>query len=194
MNSIIGKGWWVALLGVSLMAFFIMIKPPWLLLAGLLVVEDPLEPADVLIVLGGDSGRELHAAELYRQGLAPKVIMTGCGGAAGQMASRAVRAGVREKDILIESKSKSTYDNAVFSRDIVMQNSFKSAIVVSSPYHMRRSKLVFERVFKNTGVKLLYSSAKGSKFNPGSGHLSDNDLRLTQKEYLKLIYYWFRYW
>ncbi|OPY58747.1 MAG: hypothetical protein A4E55_00621 [Pelotomaculum sp. PtaU1.Bin035] len=167
-------------------------RPPWPLLAKLLVVDDKLVKADVLIVLSGDSERDLYAAQLYKLGLAPKIIMSGIGG--GQMAKRAVSAGVREQDILIDDKSENTYKNAVYSRDIVAAQNFKSAIIVSSPYHMRRSELVFGRVFKNTGVKLLYCSTVGSGFNVDGQCKSDIDRQIVMREYIKLIYYWFRYW
>ena len=169
-------------------------NPPWSLLAKFLVVDETIEPADVLIVLGGNTERELYAAELYKQGLAPKIIMTSCGRFAQQMAARAIKAGVDDKAIIIENKSGSTYDNARYSKDLVLEHNFKSAIVVSSPYHMRRSKLVFERVFKHSGIKLIYCAAKKSDFNSDGQCSSENDRRVVKNECIKLIYYWFRYW
>jgi len=172
--------------------FVIISYPPWPLLAKLLVVDDRPEKVDVLIVLAGDSERDLYAVQLYKLGLAPKIIMSGCGG--GQMAKRAVNTGVRERDILIDDKSENTYQNAVYSRDIVVAQNFKSAIVVTSPYHMRRTKLVFGRVFRKTGVKLLYCSTKDSGFNVDGQCKSDIDRQIVRREYIKLIYYWFKYW
>jgi uncharacterized SAM-binding protein YcdF (DUF218 family) len=152
------KGWSIAALSGFLfivVVFIILVHPPWTLMARLLVVDDRPEKVAVLITLSGDTERDLYAAELYKMGMAPKIIMSGCGSWAKQMATRAVNAGVKAQDIILEEKAESTYENAVYSRDIVLKNEFKSAIVVTSPYHMRRSKLVFERVFRNTGVKLL---------------------------------------
>lgn len=147
-----------------------------------------------MIALGGDSERDLYAAELYRLGLAPKIIMSGCGSSALQMAKRAVSAGVREGDILVENKSESTYQNALYSRDIVLKQGFRSAIVVTSPYHMRRARLAFERVFRNTGVKLLYCSTRDSGFNADGQCRSETDRQIVLREYIKLVYYWIRYW
>lgn len=168
--------------------------PPWSLLAKLLVVEDRLTKADVLITLGGDSEREIYAAELYRLGLAPKIIMSGCGSSASKMANKAIKAGVDAGDILLEEYAESTYENALYSKEIVLAQNFKSAIIVTSPYHMRRTKLAFERVFKNTGVKLLYSPTKDSGFNVDGQCKSERDRTIVKREYIKLIYYWFRYW
>lgn len=190
-------GWCMAILsGIFLLAAIsVMIaRPPWSLLAKLLVVDDRLKKVDVLIVLGGDSERELHAAELYKSGLAPKIIMSGCGSSAWQMAKRAVSTGVKEQDIIVEDKSENTYHNAIYSRNIVLERNFKSAIIVTSPYHMRRSKLILERVFRNTGVKLLYSSTKDSGFNVDGQCKREIDRQIVRSEYIKLAYYWFRYW
>lgn len=167
---------------------------PWPLLAKFLVVDERPEKVDVLVVPGGDSERELYAADLYRSGLASRIIMSGCGSAAGQMAKRAAGAGVKEQDIIIEDKSESTYQNAVYSRDIIIRENFKSAIVVTSPYHMRRTRLIFERVYKNSGLRLLYCSTKDSGFNVDGQCKSKVDRQLVRKEYIKLVYYWFRYW
>lgn len=176
------------------MAGLFITHPPWPLLAKMLVVDDRPEKVDVLIVLAGDSEREGYAAELYRLGLAPYIIMSGCGASARQMARVAVTKGVPEKSILIEEESVSTYQNAVYSRELVLKHQFKSAIVVTSPYHMRRTKLVFKRVFRNTGVKLLYSATKDSGFNVDGQCKSEIDRQIVRREYMKLLYYWFRYW
>jgi uncharacterized SAM-binding protein YcdF (DUF218 family) len=189
------RGWWsIVLLGFLLVIAGIVAFPPWPLLARLLDVNDRPEKADVLVTLGGDSGRELYAAELYRLGFAHKIILSGCGSSARQMAKRAIQAGVRAEDIILEEKAESTYENAVFSRNIMIQKQYRSAIVITSPYHMRRAKLVFDRVFKKTGVKLLYCSTNDSGFNVDGRCVSENDRRLVRKEYVKLLYYWLRYW
>ena len=187
--------WPIAVLsGFLPLLYLFLFHPPWPLLAGFLVVDDPPGPVDVLITPAGDSERDLYAAELYRKGLAPKIIMSGCGREAARMAKRAVHAGVEEKDIVIEPAAESTYENALFSRQIVLREDFKSAIVVTSPYHMRRSKLVFGRVFRGTGVKLIYCPTTGSGFNADGQCKSETDRRIVKREYIKLIYYWLRYW
>jgi len=177
-----------------LIVFVVLVYPPWPWLAKLLVVSDQPEAVDVLIALSGDSERELYAAELYLLGLAPKIIMSGCRPGAQKMAERAVGRGVKRQDIFIEDKSENTYENAVYSKEIVLQQNFKSAVVVTSPYHMRRTKLVFERVFRNTGVKLLFCPARSPDFNVDGQCKSETDRRIVRRECIKLFYYWLRYW
>ncbi|MFA7466650.1 MAG: YdcF family protein [Desulfotomaculaceae bacterium] len=167
---------------------------PWPYLARFLLVDDTLEQADVVVALGGGSERAVHAAELSLNGLAPKIIMTGCGSSAQKMSQLASNKGVDPNDIIIEGKAESTYENALFSREIILMEGYRSAIIVTSPYHTRRTKLVFGRVFRDTNVKLFYSAAPGSGFNVGGRCSTDNDRRLVRREYMKLAYYWLRYW
>lgn len=189
------KMWFLTILiSVLLMIYLACINPPWSLLAKLLVVDDQPDRVDVLIVLEGDSERDLYAAQFYRLGWAPKIIITGCGAPAQKMVIRAVNAGVKAEDIILEEHAKSTYENALFSKEIALSQNFKSAIVVSSPYHMRRTKLVFERLFRNSDIQLLYCSTKESGFNVDGLCKSEIDRSIVKREYIKLIYYWFRYW
>lgn len=183
--------WFISIITSLLIAC--CLKPPWPYLIRFLTVDQELEQADVIIALSGGTERELYAAELYRLGYAPRIIMSGIAPGAQSMARRAIEVGVPCSGIVIEDKSESTYDNAVFTREIVLQQNFKSAIVVSSAYHMRRSKMVFERVFKGTGVKLVFCAAKGTGLCPGS-YPVNYDNQLIVEEYIKLLYYWFRYW
>lgn len=178
-------------------AFFItwcLVWPLWPHLAGFLSVNDPLRKADVVVALAGGSERAPYAAELYLKGLAPRVIMTGCGSSAKQMAIAAVVRGVNPGDIIIEGKAESTYENALYTREIIVAANFRSAIIVTSPYHARRTKLVFDRLFRNTGVKLLYSTAPGSGFNENGLCCSPAERQVVCREYIKLVYYWFKYW
>ncbi len=183
----------IAMFTVTAMCIFAA-SCSWPYLAGFLLVDEDLKQSDVIVALGGGSERAVYAAELCLDGWAPGIIMSGCGSSAREMARLASDRGVDPRDIIIEGKAESTYQNAVFTKEIMIAAGCRSAIVVTSPYHTRRTKLVFNRVFKDTGVKLLYSAASGSGFNPDGRCSSPNDRRLVCREYIKLIYYWLRYW
>jgi uncharacterized SAM-binding protein YcdF (DUF218 family) len=183
---------WGIILVSGLLLTAACLNPPWPQLVKILTIDQQPENADVIIVLAGETERELYAAELYMQGFAPRIIMSGCAPAGQLMAQRAVERGVPGKDIIVEEKSVSTYENAIFSKDIVLQQNLKSAMIVTSNYHMLRSKMVFERVFKGTGVKLVFCAAKGTSLY--NGHLVNYYHRVIIKEYIKLPYYWLRYW
>jgi uncharacterized SAM-binding protein YcdF (DUF218 family) len=172
-------------LTIAFLEFLFM--APGLLMAKFLYLSDPPEKVDVIIALGSEPERAGYAAHLYGLGFSDTIIITGWGSSVDRMAERAAREGVHKQDLILEKESISTYQNALYSKKIVLRNGFRSAIVVSSPYHMRRAKMVFDRVYRNSGVKLLYCPT-----GPLNGKTLDK--KLARMEFVKLVYYWFRYW
>ena len=80
-----------------------------------LCVDSGNVQADALVVLGGGSyDRPLRAAELFRSGAAPKIIVSGAGDAE-QNKRLLVSKGVPPDAIEIEGQSRSTKQNAQFS-------------------------------------------------------------------------------
>ena len=75
--------------------------------------------------------------------------------------------GVPTKDILEPALSSFTLEDAALSRPIVDRYGIKDLIVVTSDFHLRRVKLIFERTFK--GYTLSF---RGSKTNLQQDELS----------------------
>ncbi|MFA9288451.1 MAG: YdcF family protein [Weeksellaceae bacterium] len=92
-----------------------------------------------------------QAVLLYKEGYAPKILMSGGTdednyNEAEIMKKMAMEAGVPEQDILLETKSTSTYENFVLSRKVITDADLDSVIVVSEPYHMARAGLVASKL------------------------------------------------
>lgn len=64
--------------------------------------------------------------------------------------------GILRDNLLLEYKATSTYENALYSKEIVLDYNFELTLVVTSNYHMRRTKLAFDRVYRNTNVLITY--------------------------------------
>lgn len=113
------------------------------------------QKADAAIVLGaavwGDQPspglreRLDLALRLYKEGYVPTLIVTGgLGDGKGVtealvMRSYLVEQGVPADRILMESEATNTYENLLFSRQVMQQNSLHSALVVSHDYHLARA-------------------------------------------------------
>lgn len=110
-----------------------------------LIVQTAIEPADAIVVLGGESqGRPVEGARLYKQGLAPRVFVVGTGD--NERNRRAlVREGVPEDLITCETASESTLENAMFVRPLLEKVGVHRAILVTSSYHTRRALAVFQQ-------------------------------------------------
>ncbi len=86
-----------------------------------------------------------HGINLYRQGLAPRMIFTGGSRFPGypneaDMGVRyALAHGVPESDIFFEPKARITEQNCRFIKELMDREGLKSLIIVSDPLHMRRA-------------------------------------------------------
>jgi uncharacterized SAM-binding protein YcdF (DUF218 family) len=106
---------------------------------------------DIILVFGSITApkyRVPKAVELYKSKRAYKILMSG-----GQseipeailMREVAITQGVKESDILIETNSKNTKENIIFSREMIdrvfgLQN-IKKIILVTNFFHLRRCYL-----------------------------------------------------
>ena len=54
--------------------------------------------------------------------------------------------GLHDRDIVYETKSRNTYENAVYTKELVEPKAGENWVVVTSAYHMPRSVGVFEKV------------------------------------------------
>ncbi|SDQ19903.1 Uncharacterized SAM-binding protein YcdF, DUF218 family [Pseudoxanthomonas sp. CF385] len=139
--------------------------------------RDDAERADAIIVLGAAAydakpspvfeERIRHGIDLYNRGLAPKLIFTGGYGGKGarfsesQVARRyALRQGVPDKAILIESLSRNTHDNLRQASQVMQQHNLHKVIVVSDPLHMARAL----RISKELGIRAVGSPTPTSRF------------------------------
>ncbi|KJS66648.1 MAG: hypothetical protein JL50_01800 [Peptococcaceae bacterium BICA1-7] len=153
-----------------------------------LVIDQAPEKADVIIVLGGANYRVKYGSWLYNNGYANLLIYSGVRGEnAIKMANQL---GVPQSAIIYEQQAESTYENALFSKDIMIQKGFNSAIVVSSDWHMRRVKLTYEKEFYDMGnIKLYYCASNDPDFDSKLWWINKKSFKYTVTEYIKLAGY-----
>jgi uncharacterized SAM-binding protein YcdF (DUF218 family) len=103
----------------------------------------------------GSSDRLLQAIELYKRRKIKKIFFTGGSGSilhadikeAPLVKRYLLTIGIPEEDIIIESESKNTRENAVNTRHIIDSLSLKGPfLLVTSAFHMRRSLGCFKKV------------------------------------------------
>jgi uncharacterized SAM-binding protein YcdF (DUF218 family) len=166
--------------------------------APLLLPESELSPAQVIVVLGygpavdkaGVPNPELvrrveKGVALYKEGLAPAMIMTGGNTYKDYFESTvmkeiAVSMGVPAEAVLEERQAMDTIGNARYSAQIMAERGWERCILVSSPYHLKRGKKLFEAA----GLSVQTSGCEVPD-NPGYG------LMFSLYEYLVRIDYAF---
>ncbi|MBI3457924.1 MAG: YdcF family protein [Candidatus Rokubacteria bacterium] len=178
---------------------------PWMAAAPLRL-EDPPVRADAILVLGagmGESGkagegyqeRAARAVELYRGGYAPNLVFASgyvyVFKEAEVMKALAVDLGVPAEAIVLETRAWSTYETIVLVRQILEARGWRSVLVVSAPYHMRRVSLVFRK--QAPAVAVRFEPAHSHFYRHGWG-ASLAQLRGIAHEYLAIAYYALRGW
>ncbi|OKP96265.1 YdcF family protein [Paenibacillus sp. P46E] len=154
----------------------------------LLYNQDP-HKVDVIIVLSGGSGRIEKGAELYKEGYASYLLLSNAKeatGTSGDILQTDLAHGIPKAAILSENAALSTYQNAELTLPILKQHGFTSAIVVSSEFHMRRVKLLFDHVYKKSGIKLTYIGSD-SGYNANYWWSDKYSRETTFSEYTKMI-------
>ena len=165
-------------------------RRPLLRLAGeSWVVADPLQQSDALLLLGDDNffaDRATRASELYRQKLAPVIVASGrrlrpTAGIAELMEHDLIERGVPEDRIIrFPHDADNTREEAQALRALVTEKNWRSVIVVTSNYHTRRTRYIFQRIFPES-VSVRVASARDGEFDPE--HWWEN--RKSLKEFIR---------
>ena len=125
---------------------------------------------DAIVVLGAGitqkgnltrvaKSRMDRAVELYREGAAPRIIVTGRKESA-VMKRYAVKQGVSASHVLLESRALDTIGNAFFTRKMfLLPNNWQSIVIVTSIFHINRARLVFGKVLGKS-YRMLFVPSK----------------------------------
>ena len=128
--------------------------------------QSKLAKADVIVAIsGGETAtRTKEAVKLYQDGWAPKLIFSGAAldpnspSNARIMALAAEKEGVPAGDIYMDETSTNTRENATNVAAIMTSAGYKSAILVTSPYHQRRALITFQRALGPDALIINHSS------------------------------------
>jgi uncharacterized SAM-binding protein YcdF (DUF218 family) len=206
-------------LGAFLAAFAIIFGS-----AGMIYdVQDSVDGAnlpevDAIVVLAGGRGRIATAGDLwYRywenaqvplEGFGPRLpprrkvpvlYFAGVGPQAtwlsvSQQVRRGVLAVIGPRDFLLERQSENTIENVEWLIGTALSQGWNSILLVTSTYHMRRARSLFERIEKmnresgRTPLRLETLSVLTDPFEPGDWSASVTGIRVTMLEYLKWLY------
>ncbi len=154
-------------IGVAAVAGTIFVPAPWLSSA-----DEPV-PSSAIVVLGGDPSRALGAADLYRQGFAPRVLVSATAQSArdrrlalagitppgdDELARQVLLArGVPEGAIAVYGRDlKSTLDEARALH--AMFGDGGTLLVVTSPLHVRRARIVLQTELAGERFRVIGNS------------------------------------
>lgn len=107
-----------------------------------------------------------HAIELYKDGKSKFIILTGGYGKGAKHAESEVgsdyciRMGIPKGDLRVEKESSNTLDNLREAKKIMNQEDWKSALLVSDPWHLKRAR----RMADDLELTVFVSATPSSKF------------------------------
>ncbi len=162
------------------------------------IVEDPLDKADALIVLGDDNfyaDRATRGAQLFREGKASVIVASGRrlrpnAGIAELMEHDLIERGVpRERIVRFVHDADSTVEEAQALTRIVKERKWHSIIVVTSNFHTRRARYIFRRVFPQ-GVEVRIASARDGDFDPEHWWEKRKSTKELTKEFAGMVVTW----
>jgi uncharacterized SAM-binding protein YcdF (DUF218 family) len=164
-------------------------------MANFLITHDELKQSEAIVILGGLelSYRLDEGARLYEEGYGDKIIVSDKY-ISNTMKNGLVERGVKEEDIILESQAEDTYENADYSRELILQNDFKSIIIVTSKEQSKRAKWVFAKVLAEDDVTMISQVCETDYFFPDTILESKSAKHALVLEYSKIIYYFINGW
>ena len=169
--------------------------------------EDPLQKADALFVFAGTlAERPFEAADLYREGYAPRIVVTRAtvDQATFQLEKRGVRIPTQydlSKDVLLQLGvppgalvmpsfvHDNTGEEARTLRELALEHKWRRVILVSSKYHLRRLTLAARRALRGTGVEVIPRGSRYDESVPDRWWTRRRDIRWVVAEVPKLVAY-----
>lgn len=172
-----------------------------------LVVSDPLDKADAIIVLGGTMyERQLEAVDLLHEGWAPRIYLFRELADWGELElirrgvpyTRAIdvqvdamiKLGVAREAIEIFDQANSTAEESLHVHALVSREKFSRVIIVTSKQHTRRARLVMRRRLDPIGVQVIVRPTRYDRANVDRWWANRSTLRFTLFETQRLIGYW----
>ena len=172
-----------------------------------LVVADPLEKSDAIVVLGGTMyERPLEAIDLLNDGWAPRIYLFREIADWGEVEllkrgipytrsvdvqiDAMVRLGVPRDAIHVLDQAHSTAEESTHVVRLVTRERYSRVIIVTSKQHTRRARLVMRRRLDGTGVQVIVRPSRYDLSPVDRWWSNRSTLRFTVFETQRLLGYW----
>ncbi|CAN4273335.1 Domain of unknown function DUF218 [Methylophilaceae bacterium] len=193
---------------VAVVCYVLLFFTPLVWFAGdKLAVRHEPEVADAIVVFSGDGEssyinqsyqrRALDAIRYFKSGYAPLIILS-----SGKdqtfseveiIRSLLISRGVPERAIKILDKyPRSTIENVLLVKNMLVERSVKSILLITSPYHSRRALWVWRKAMPDLAV-IAPEVVDTPKVSPQWGATRDQ-IMVIFYEYAAITYYWLKGW
>ena len=181
----------VILLLLSIVNILLIYAPDYL------TYSDKPEKSDAVVLFLGYDGkaRQAEVNWLLTRGYARYLLIPAYGKILEEPlpSGRHGRKAANPKKIIARLKPKIYFENThveiLEARRMMSEYGLKSAIFVSSPYHMRRIKIITDKVFDNASFRIIFVPTRFAKFRQDLRDLTKTDWKYLGNEYLKIAWF-----
>ena len=179
---------------VSILIIGLLTYASLVAIGALLIVSDPVEPVDAVVVLSGGEGDRLALAlEMHQMGYARYLVITDTTPEANQLLiQEAIAGGFVVGDIILTTMQVgSTMDEAIAVRELAVNRGWHGVMVVTDPYHSFRTRFIFRRELRNSGITVYVRPLEGHWFRSPSWFFHPEGWRFAFLEGVKFFSYLF---
>lgn len=179
-------------------------------------IKDEPEKADIIFIPGSSNWVLAEtAAKLYKEGVAGKIMPSGMyfyqfgrfmnervtderykgvyRTEAEFLASVLIKNGVPEKNVIKEERATNTYENAIFSKELIKEMGIevKTAILCPQAFHARRAFMTYSHLFPDTEFYVVPTDTQG--ITAGNWHKTERGIQVVLGELKKCGEYFEEY-
>jgi uncharacterized SAM-binding protein YcdF (DUF218 family) len=146
--------------------------------------DSTLEKADLIVVFSGESKRVDVGLQLAKVGYAGCVTVAGAG-------ERNLKPFIKKNKVtgdirlIISDSCRTTFEDAVSTRDVVKKSNFKSIILVTSSYHLPRAYFLLRMLLLGENVKMQIYGVRPTDVKGADGRTGALMPRLIYNEMLQ---------
>ena len=207
------RGLWPRSLLAAFIAFGFLASAFWLFRAPILrgaallwVVNDPLQKADVIVVLGGGlETRPFAAAKLFHEGFASRILILNPSASPAAVIGVLTPEGESTRRILIKlgvpdsavlncsPPVSSTYEESRAVRGWVETNAVKRLLIPTDSFHTRRVAWLFRKQLGAAHIEVVVRPVPAREYTLEDWWKKEQGLTAFQNELIKYAYYRFAY-
>ena len=184
-------------------AAYVLRRPLLTGMANAIIVDEPLAPAGFIFVLGGDTHLRLaHAAKLFHQGIAPRVVIMAAplhsasvpgtnSDPAYPFVQVARERGIPDSAITV-LRFPAGYANTEAEGQLLggylEQNPARRVVVVTSAYHTGRARWTLRRELRGVPVEIRMSASPDPGFDASNWWHTEEGFAAYVTEVLKFVH------
>jgi len=168
----------------------------------LALADKPVKSNVIVLLLGSNfSPRKEEVFKLIEDGYARHLIIPAYGRITdvGLSWNQTSQTGARPDPSLIRGRVvkfsyypkhyEDTHVEILEAKKMMDKAGFKTAIFVSSPYHMRRISIIAKKVFSGRGYRLIFVPSRYEQHSSTTWFLNKRELKFVSSEYSKIVWF-----